>query len=373
MKKRAAIVCRIINPLSGAGIMILEHARRLSQTGWEVDILCRQADRFALKEAGATMKKIQAWPWGSFLKRLSFARMADRAVHDYSIVHGHGDHFRQDVLNIHNSVHAANEAIYGQPLSPKSAVGRIHERIFKEGKFKFLIANSQMMRKDMISRWKLDPEKIRVIYCGIRLEKFPLEDRMRKRAPQRQELGFSEQDIVFGLVASGDFKKRGVDLFIRALGKLSSNKKIKAIIVGKENHIGIYQDMANAVGMKERLRFLKPITNVENYYHAIDVFVYPARYEEFGIGVLEAMACGLPIICADSVGAAELFGKKTRKFLFSHPCDIEELAGKMTSLAEDESLRRALGEGAGGIGKTRGWDQNFSEISALYESILPSR
>src|SRR4051794_7329339 len=106
---RLAIVCRDLAGVGGATRMIVEQARALASRGWSVDALCWRADRPRLEEAGARVRRVPAWPWGSWAKRRTFAAVAGRMSRGYDVVHGHGDSLAQDVLSLHNCVHAAHE------------------------------------------------------------------------------------------------------------------------------------------------------------------------------------------------------------------------------------------------------------------------
>ena len=367
-----AVVCRRVQPLSGATAIILEQAKRLKNLGWSVHIYAESFDRACLIEAGLEPHRLGFWLWGSYLKRKFFAAMADRAVlrGSYDLVHGHGDNLYQDILSLHNCVHAAHEAVLGASLPESSGVGRIHARILLERRFKRIIANSLLMRDELVRRFAIAREKIEVIYPGYDPLRFRPQDRERFRAEVRRELGFGPGDILFGLITSGDFRKRGVETFIRALGNLLSRGiPVKALVIGKESRLGPYLRLAAEAGLGDHIRFLSPSAQVERFYHALDIYVHPALYEEFGITVLEALACGLPVIACERVGAVELMRGKSREFLLQSG-DAQELAGKLSLLASNENLRRHLGLLGSAAVKDNTWEHNFAATFACYEKIL---
>ena len=154
---------RHVEGIGGTVTTILEHARRLVQKGWSVDVYGEKLDDEAIRAAGASARRIIGWPFGSYAKRRFFAWKAGRAVAaGYDLVHGHGDHYRQDVLSLHNCVHAAYEAMHGRPLPEDSGVGRIHAVQLAERRFKRLIANSKLMRADVMKRFGVPPEMVTV-------------------------------------------------------------------------------------------------------------------------------------------------------------------------------------------------------------------
>ena len=333
---KVAIVCRDLAGLGGTTRTVVEHSRAFTAEGWDVDVYAWRADRQRLEDAGARVKTIPGLPWGSWPKRRLFAAAADYLTsRGYDAVHGHGDNLRQDALSLHNCVHAASEAVHGKPLDPGDAVGRLHAIQLRERRFKTLICNSKLMAEDAQRRFGVPKEACKVSYPAHDPGQFNTEARERLRWEARAELGFAEDDVVIGLITSGDFAKRGVGLFIEAL---KSVKGAKAIIVGKEGRLGPFKQAASGLPV----RFPEPRPDVERYYHAIDIYCHPALWEEFGQSVQEALACGLPVVCGRNVGAAELFVREMRDFLVDPK--KPELAARLSELVRSPDLRRRLSE-----------------------------
>jgi len=111
------------------------------------------------------------------------------------------------------------------------------------------------------------------------------------------------------------------------------------------------------------------VADVAPFYHALDAYVHPARYEEFGQSVQEALACGVPVVAGGLVGAAELLGGEAREFLLEKG-GAEELAGKLLDLARDRGLRGRLGASGPPAVAANTWDRNFSATLACYERLL---
>lgn len=370
MRPRAAIVCRLVTGFGGATTIVLEQARRLARAGWDVDVLAARADAAAIKASGARLVRLPHWPWGSHFKRKLFAGAAARACAGrYDVVHGHGDDFICDLLSLHNCVHAAHEAIYGTALPTSDATGRFHERMLKTGRFKTLIANSQLMKRDVVARFGVDASRVRVIYPGLRADKFQFADRARLRVGARQELGFSDDDIVIGLITSGDFEKRGVPGFLAAFAKVEPAQSVRGLVMGKESRLAGYIDAARRAGLAERLRFRDAAADVERYYHACDIYAHPALFEEFGLSVLEALACGVPAVVGARVGAAEILPESFKAFVLE-TTSPDELAAKLSRLVRDEPLRLRLSADAAAAALGHGWDCSFQETLGLYQAIL---
>lgn len=369
------MVCRLVNGFGGTTTTVLEHAKRLVEAGWSVDVIAAKADAERVLATGAKLIRLQQIPWGGWLKRWSFAKLAESrcARERYDLVHGHGDEFAHDILSLHNCVHATHEAVHGKPLSPADPTGRLHERILSAGRFRTLVANSELMKRDVIARFGVGAARVEVVYPGLRDTKFRASDRARLRGPARAELRFSEGDVVFALITSGDFVKRGVGRFLEAFAKVRARKDgARALVVGKESRLGPYLDRAREAGIAADVRFLPSIPDVERYFHAADAYVHPAAYEEFGQSVLEAAACGLPVLAGEKVGALELLPEELRRRA-PKTSSPEELAGAMESLAGDPAARARLGAEAAKAAEGRGWAENFRRTLAVYEAVLQAK
>ena len=139
-----AIAARRVEGLSGAVRLILEEARAAAAAGWEVDVYSERLDAGAVRAVGAAPRKVARWPWGSWVKRRTFAALAGYAAGEHDVVHGHGDLLAQDLLSLHNCVHAAHEAATGMPLPASDAVGRMHQLQLSGRRFRILAANSAL-------------------------------------------------------------------------------------------------------------------------------------------------------------------------------------------------------------------------------------
>lgn len=369
MKKRVAVAARRVEGLSGAARMIIEHARRLAVQDWEVHVFAEKLDKKALVDAGAVPHWVPAWPWGSWLKRRAFAAAAGSMTKGFDLVHGHGDLLDQDVLSLHNCVHAAHESLYKRPLPESDAVGRMHALQLTGRRFLALVANSNLMKDDVVRRFGVPAERVQVIYPGFDSCRFGPGGREDFGAPMRAELGIKPGELLYGLVTSGDFEKRGLKAFLRAFAALARKlPQARALVVGKESRLGPYLALARELDIADRVVFRDPIADVWRFYHALDVYVHPARWEEFGMSVLEALACGLPVITGAAVGAAELLKGEQREFVLDDPSG-EALAGAMLAFA-DPSLRARVGALGPAAALPCAWDRGAAALLNLYESLI---
>jgi UDP-glucose:(heptosyl)LPS alpha-1,3-glucosyltransferase len=276
----------------------------------------------------------------------------------------------QDVLCLHNCVHLAHEMIHGCPAPANHVMARIHGELLSGGYFRLLIANSNMMRQDIVGRFRIEPERVEVVYPGYDPAKFNRDERDALRPWVRKQLKLGAKDVLIGLVTSGNFEKRNVDFFLRSVAKLPGELKPRChfLVTGRESKVAHYKSLAKEVGLGRRVHFSDFTSRVQDSYHALDVCVLPAKLEEFGRVVLEAMACGLPVITSDRVGCSELFPSGSRALVFPSG-DEDEFLRRLSALISHPDLRHKLGEGNLAVAR----NNREPEQGRRFESILRER
>jgi len=325
---------------SGVPKKVLQELKFFQTKGFQSFAIAETINKEMILEFGGNPVKSLKWPFSGFFRRKFYQFQVNRwiKINRPQIVVGHGDILYQDVLFIHNCVHLAHELVEKKPLPSTHEVGKIHEEIFKKGTFKLLICNSHMMRDDLLRRFQLNPEKLKVIYPEVNLSKFKFEDAEKSKDEWRAKFGFKEDDVVIGLITSGNFKKRNLDLLIdsfRVISKL--NSKVKLFVAGgnvEERYKILSKDLA--------ITFAPSIVDVKFYFNLIDIFVLPAHIEEFGRSVLEAMICRKTVLASKFVGASEIFEGESRNFILSEMTETE-LSNTLVKVINNRELRNHLG------------------------------
>jgi UDP-glucose:(heptosyl)LPS alpha-1,3-glucosyltransferase len=287
---------------------LLEQAEYIQDVGFDIHICAERADRAFLKQKGFQWIKIPRFPVKGYFRRVFFdllvQRYINRARPDLYI--SHGDACSNDILAIHNC-----PALYYECLNDTNSKSResvkFQERVIKKSDFRYLIANSELMRRDLIQRYDLDPSKVKVFYQGVDTTVFNNQNHSKLRRKGREVLGLDDKAYVVGLITSGSFAKRNVRFFIELAANLRTKfPETMFLIVGKDSKVKKYMQYAAQHGLKDTVIFSPPSNNVRIYYHALDLFVLPAKIEEYGRVVLEALACGIPTMIGSSVGASEI-------------------------------------------------------------------
>jgi glycosyltransferase involved in cell wall biosynthesis len=107
-------------------------------------------------------------------------------------------------------------------------------------------------------------------------------------------------------------------------------------------------------------------------YASSDIFVFPSDSESFGNVTLEAMASGLPCVCADATGSRSLVVAGQTGFL-APADDAHAFAAHITKLVKDAGLRRQMGEAARNRALTFSWEETMARMLGYYRALLGAR
>ncbi|MCE9531237.1 MAG: glycosyltransferase family 4 protein, partial [Planctomycetes bacterium] len=173
---------------------------------------------------------------------------------------------------------------------------------------RLVICNSQSTRRAVVEQIGVEESKTAVVYYGSDSTIFrpATED---ERVELRHKFGWPcDRPVVIFVGALGD-RRKGFDTLFDAWIRLSKKAAWNAllVVVGRGVELPIWQARANAAGLGEQIRFLGFRTDVPDLLHAANLLVAPTRYEAYGLGVHEALCCGIPAITSASAGVAEQY------------------------------------------------------------------
>jgi glycosyltransferase involved in cell wall biosynthesis len=144
----------------------------------------------------------------------------------------------------------------------------------------------------------------------------------------------------------------------------------KLLLVGSGPELPKLQANASRLGIQEDCIFLPAVSDVAPFLHAIDIFVSCSYSEAFSNSLLEAMACGCCVVGSRVGGTPELIAEGERGLLFESG-NVDELAGKLTMLIEDVSLRKRLAASAAEFAaRDLNMDRAIQCMSGIYETML---
>jgi len=218
----------------------------------------------------------------------------------------------------------------------------------------------------LAGQWHIPSEMIRVIRNGIDTEQFrPACDRSAAKA----RLGIDQQTLVVGSVGSLRRVKNQA-LLIRACAELFRNLRSGLLmLVGDGPLRRTLLSMAEHLDIAGQVRFVGYQAVVQPSLAAMDIFVQPSFKEGSPTAVLEAMACGLPVVAARSTGCAELHAQAGLPLLVGAD-DAPALARQLRTLALDERQRQRLGQrGRAVVVESFGLQRMVNAYEGVYRAL----
>jgi glycosyltransferase involved in cell wall biosynthesis len=200
---------------------------------------------------------------------------------------------------------------------------------------------SEAIRNELLSKVRFNGQ-IKVIYNGIdcSCRYFPY---LRNGNELRNHFGIYPDDIVLGMTGALIHLKGG-DIAIRALRKIIHEfPQVKLVFLGEGEARQDWSHLANSIGVADHVLFLGQTTTPELFYRELfDIHINASRSEALGGSIIEASACGLPIVASRVGGTPEIVEDGVTGYLFNKE-DFDDLARKLTILINDRTLRLRMG------------------------------
>jgi glycosyltransferase involved in cell wall biosynthesis len=129
------------------------------------------------------------------------------------------------------------------------------------------------------------------------------------------------------------------------------------------------QELAAQLNLTDRVRFIGPVKDADlpALYGGAELFVFPSEYEGFGLPVLEAMACGAPVVCGTGSSLPEVAGDAA---LLCDPQDVEALARAIEQALVDQDMRAALRQRGLARAAQFSWEQAAQQTLRGYQSLI---
>lgn len=158
---------------------------------------------------------------------------------------------------------------------------------------------------------------------------------------------------------------RFIDAFARAHAMLTPPPELTICGKVQWQESAVYAAIQSA-GIESAVRFTGYVDNdtLRELYRSATVFAYPSLYEGFGLPILEAMACGAPVLTSDSASIPEVAGDAA---VLMNPYDVEDMASKLTELLRSSPLRKNLREKGVERARQFSWEQTARQTVAIYE------
>ncbi len=304
--------------------------------------------------------------FGTFLKAVKSSKIIHAHGHPYltSLIAGKlaKRYNKPFVLTQHNTFIKYDNAFDKIERLNDLAVGK---ETLKEADKIITVSNAT---KDYVLSLGANPNKIKVMYNGVDLQRFrPLAG---KREEMRRKLGIP-QNATVALTVRRLVYKNGIDTLIECANiAVKKNSKIIFLSVGKGPDLDSVQMRAQELGIENNFKLTGFVADVDLplYYNAADFFVLPSKSGEgLPLVALEAMACGLPVIATNVGGISEILMDKWGKLV--PPNQPELLAKAVLEFAGTDFSSRKI-ELRSVMEEKFSWDNNVERLIEIYEELI---
>ncbi len=373
----------------GCETYIADLARRLVADRHEVHIYACRWDARALPESVHFHAIAGTWA-PRFLKPWVFAKRClaamSEASHDVTI--GFDKTWGQDVLYPQGGLHAAS-AEHNLRKYPHTIVRHLTRAMkwfdiahwsysllerqqYTSNGPSLVVVNSQMVREHFMRYYHIPPGQLHVVRSSIDPQRFPEQDRLKCRLQYREQCGIAPNEVV-GLFAAMNFRLKGLEPLLYSTQRLLARPEFAAnsppfrlMVVGQPK-VRAYERMARRLGISDHVRFVGYCPEMRNAYFAADFLVHPTFYDPCSLVVLEALACGLPVITTRYNGASELLHTSAphqEGYVLRDPHDHHEMAWCLAQML-DPGRRHAFTLAARRTAAQWTFEQHYRQLMAV--------
>ncbi|MGB0745030.1 MAG: glycosyltransferase family 4 protein [Opitutales bacterium] len=220
----------------------------------------------------------------------------------------------------------------------------------------------------------LGQDRVHFLPNGVHPERFVTAD--NERASSRGELGFNEEDFIFGCISRLDPQKDQA-LLINAFNRLHADSpKTGLVLCGPQtnsSYVKKLQEAAESSLARDRIRILPPVTpdtaEHRSLFAALDCFTLPSRHEPFGIVVLEAWSSGKPVIASNIGGLARLV-THDKTGLHFETGNVDALHAAMQRMHQEPALRSSTVKAAQAeVNDLYTWKGVAEQLESIYQEV----
>ena len=263
-------------------------------------------------------------------------------------------------------------------LNPVDAlVRRIERQRYVLRPQKMVIAISNFVKDQILGRYPVKPETVRVIYSGVDCMRFRPDLREKGRAafqsllppaagaPRRRRLVF----------AGNDYHRKGLDLILQVLsarlrGAKDGAADFSLLVAGSDERAADYERKASEMGLGARVRFLGKRQDLPEILAGADLLLLPSYFDAYANVTSEALASGTPVMVSPTSGAAEFvrpeYGWVLRR---NNAEDLSRALGDFFSRSDLEPLRAQARAAALELS----WERHYEEIDRAYREFVASK
>jgi len=238
-----------------------------------------------------------------------------------------------------------------------------------------ILTDSEASKRDIIRHLGVPESHVRVVYLAADPRYSPRPSAL-DRAAVRRKYDLPDHYVLY---LGGFDPRKNVEtaLQLYTWGQDAIGQTHPLVVAGRlpETGDGFFVDprqVAKQIGVEDVVRFIGEVDEADKaaLYQGATAFVYPSRYEGFGLPALEALACGVPVVGSDASSIPEVVGDAG---MLVAPDDARAMAGALIAVVSEPPLHAALSERAVNQAARFSWEETVRETVAAYESAVDPR
>jgi glycosyltransferase involved in cell wall biosynthesis len=275
------------------------------------------------------------------------------------------------VVTIHDMIWYFPERYATKPQPPGRRMMELYYRLvprYAAFHASSIVTVSQASKQEIVQDLHLSADRVFVTYEAARRIYQPVRDEERIRAI-RSKHNLNDKFIL--AIGSADPRKN-ISTLVNAFGIMPDALRAEFKLVVVWTHPFLTPSLAlriKELGLENQVRFLQSVSDEDLVllYNVSSLFVFPSLYEGFGLPLLEAMACGTPVVAADNSSIPEIAGDAALLF---EAHDAQAIADTMTRVLTNDALRLGLAQKGLGRAEAMTWDKCARQTVDVYRQAL---
>jgi glycosyltransferase involved in cell wall biosynthesis len=373
----------VFSPVHGGAAEVpYQLSKGLTKRGHEVTIYTSNHNlswEYVNSAPEARVRPFKTWlSWVTFFITPSMVVQVKKEIRNFNVVHMHSYYTFQNVI-VHHYAKKHNipyvlqahgtVATYFERGSSKKIFDAIWGYTLLKDATKLIAVTPT--EAEQYKSMGVNEDKIEIVPNGIDLEEF---SNLPPRGVFRRKYGLNDYQRVILYLGRID-KIKGLDLLANAFAGLSGDfNEAKLVIVGPDDgYLLALKRLIKQLKIEGKVLFTGPLYGQEKLqaYVDADVYVLPSSYEIFGITVLEACACGTPVIVTDRCGIANIIDSQAGLVV---TYDKNQLQDAIQRVLSDDQMRQRLGNSGKLLVREQfNWSKIAEQVERVYLSCLESK
>ncbi|NOZ10864.1 MAG: glycosyltransferase family 4 protein [Gammaproteobacteria bacterium] len=340
---RVIFAVATLSPSSGLSRNVLRIARRCQQLGAQVVVLVARVRGDRPTGLAMEVLPVRSWTNHGFNAKFAHCVQVWQKQKGFDCVVSSTPMQGLDVYYAGNPCFVAGTQHKNGWYTHTPRFRQYHEQestVFKKGASTDILLIAHDQQKWFEQYYGTEAHRFHCLPPGMDSSRLtPCFDDPKLRIKTRKVLNFGEGVFVI-LMMGSSFHTKGVDRGIHAIASLDrpQRKRTKMVVVGAGD-VNRYQRLAWRLGVRNQIHFAGPQQQVAAYYAAADLLLHPARRENTGGVLIEALFCGLPVLASEACGYAHHIDKARAGLICPLPFQQSQLNQRLVEMMSHSALK----------------------------------